>query len=79
MNEDPVLITALRHFWPIVFEYCLKEHVKKGLNYKLRNPLESSVRSGLTSSGVYLSSLCEGQVSHGPLLLFSECPPITLQ
>lgn len=43
----------------------------------LRDPLESSFRSDLTYSGVYLSSLCEGQVSHGPLLLFSEGPPIT--
>lgn len=28
-------------------------------------------RSDLTSSGVHLSSLCKGQASHGPMLLFS--------
>lgn len=38
--------------------------------------LRFSFRSDFSSSAVYLSSLCEGQVSHGPLLLFSEGPPI---
>lgn len=40
-------------------------------------PLERGFRSDLTSSGAYLSSQRKGQASHGPLLLFSQGPPIT--
>lgn len=46
------------------------------MNYEPGDPLESGFRSDLTSSGVYLSSLREGQVSHGPPLLFSKGSPI---
>ena len=76
INEDPALITMLLHWWPMVSEYCLTTHVQRGLNYELGDPLESSFRSDLTSSGVDLSSLREGQVPHVPLLIFSEVPPI---
>lgn len=66
-SKNNYVLSLLAHgVWVMI-----KQNMKKCLNYELGDPLESCFRSDLTSSGVYLSSFFEGQVSHGPVLLFS--------
>lgn len=65
VNENPASVT--------VGPWCLttaEQRVKIWLNYELGDPLKSSFRSNLTSSGEYLSSLWRSIITWSTVALF---------